>query len=172
MRRTNAPMRCSGRTLPPCCRRSSAKRDRARRSRPSWFSLSTTRATATTRRPIVCWRLPMMKLTRAGRYMVLGNNTNARSIYEGVIQASPNAVIALNNLAWIYLDSNLEAAASVAKRAYDLAGTNGDVVDTYGSVLLQQGKVREAVAILEEAVKLAPDNEEIRGHLETARTRL
>ena len=49
--------------------------------------------------------------------MELGNNTNARSIYEGVIQASPNAVIALNNLAWIYLDSNLEAAASVAKRA-------------------------------------------------------
>ena len=114
----------------------------------------------------------MMKLTRAGRYMELGNNTNARSIYEGVIQASPNAVIALNNLAWIYLDSNLEAAASVAKRAYDLAGTNGDVVDTYGWVLLQQGKVREAVAILEGAVKLALDNEEIRGHLETARTRL
>tara|TARA_Y100001934_G_scaffold238988_1_gene292308 strand:- start:223 stop:618 length:396 start_codon:yes stop_codon:yes gene_type:complete len=74
----------------------------------------------------------LMKITRAGRYMELGNNTDARTVYEEVIRVAPNSVIALNNLAWIYIDSDLDAAATIAKRAYDLARKNGDVVDTYG----------------------------------------
>lgn len=114
----------------------------------------------------------LMKITRAGRYLELGNNTNAREIYEQLVQAAPNSVIALNNLAWIYLEDKPEAAIEMAKRAYDLAGESGDVVDTYGWILHQQGRSKEALELLEKAAQLKPDNEEIRGHLEAVRAAL
>jgi Flp pilus assembly protein TadD len=113
-----------------------------------------------------------MKITRAGRYMELGNNIDARKIYEEIIKLVPNSVIALNNLAWIIADDDIEAGLELAKRAYDLMPERGDVADTYGYILFRKGSVPKAVEILELAAKLSPENQEILDHLSEARGRL
>jgi len=93
----------------------------------------------------------------------------AIGFYETTYGQDPNNIIALNNLAWLYQNSNPDRALELSSRAAQLVPQNADVLDTYGWILLQQGNRAEAVEVLERAARLAPDNEAIIEHLEEAR---
>ena len=110
----------------------------------------------------------MMKLTRAGRYMELGNNTNARSIYEGVIQASPNAVIALNNLAWIYAEEGmrLHYALELSLQAVKIEADSPVYLDTYAELLHLLGRHQHAIAVIGRALAHEEADGEHRAYLE------
>jgi Tfp pilus assembly protein PilF len=91
--------------------------------------------------------------------------------YEKAVEVSPNATIALNNLAWLYYEKKDPRAEALAQRAAQLAPGTAEVLDTYGWILVETGKVKEGVEILERAANIAPGNQEILAHLKAAKAR-
>jgi tetratricopeptide (TPR) repeat protein len=97
-----------------------------------------------------------------------GATDEAAETYARLIELSPNNVIALNNLAWIYHEQNDGRAIELAQRAYNLNSNSAAIADTYGWILLKAGQTAESLPILEKAHELQPDSEEIAMHLADA----
>ncbi len=95
----------------------------------------------------------------------------AIGFYEQAIERAPNAVAALNNLAWLYFEAGDRRAAALAERAYNLAPQEAAIADTYGWILFKQGDTAKGLSVLQEAAKLAPDNAEIQQHVKEAQAR-
>ncbi|MDH3275402.1 MAG: PEP-CTERM system TPR-repeat protein PrsT [Gammaproteobacteria bacterium] len=108
-----------------------------------------------------------VRLILAQGYELAGRANKAVEEYEAVIQSSPDNLIALNNLAMVYLAEGDSRAEETARRAYDLAPDNGSVADTLGWIVLQSGSVEAGVDILRKAVELANGRPEVRFHLAT-----
>lgn len=98
-----------------------------------------------------------------------GQTDEAVSYYERLYEIQPDNVVVLNNLAWIYQDSDPTRSFELASRAAELYPENSDVLDTYGWILYKQNNIELAIETLEKAAELAPDSAEIRDHLETVR---
>ncbi len=94
--------------------------------------------------------------------------TEAVRYYEEVLEADPVQPIALNNLAWVYLSSNDQRAATYARRAYEAAPDNDSIVDTYGWILTETGNVSEGLTMLRKASELSNGRDEVQYHLAVA----
>lgn len=92
--------------------------------------------------------------------------------YESALKKAPESPVLLNNLAWSYYLEKDPRAEDTAKKAYELAPNAAAILDTYGWILVENGKVEEGITYLERAANLAADNAEIQGHLAQARARL
>jgi Flp pilus assembly protein TadD len=103
--------------------------------------------------------------TLAEYYRGIGDMESAVTAWETVLEHDPEHVSALNNLAMTYLDDDAALAEELAKKAYDLAPDNGLVADTLGWVQVNNGKVEQGIATLQDAVELSEGNPEIRYHL-------
>src|SRR5262249_6235204 len=68
--------------------------------------------------------------------------------YERVLAHEPDDPRLLNNLAWLYRVTGNEKALETARKAYRLAPDLHDIADTYGWILLQKGRVAEALPVL------------------------
>lgn len=103
-------------------------------------------------------------------YERLGNKKVALNYYQQTISLNDRFVPALNNLSYLYADSNenLEEALALALKAYRLAPGQQDIMDTLGYALLKNGKVSEAVKILEKANKTHVYNPSVSFHLALA----
>ncbi len=87
----------------------------------------------------------------AEAYMQGGQVGRAQAKYEFLVDnATPNAVI-LNNLAWLYYESNDARAEATAAKAYRMNPTNPSIMDTYGWILTERGKVSDGLKILKDA---------------------
>ena len=64
----------------------------------------------------------------------------------------------------LYQEAGDVRAEATARRAYDLASDDPAVIDTYGWILIQNGKPTEGLAALERAATRAPDNLDICYH--------
>lgn len=86
-----------------------------------------------------------LKTMLAGIY--LENDTEkAITVYVDVVKNYPDNFIAHNNLAWLYLErDDIDKALSHAELAFELRPNIGNVVDTYGKVLLRSGDKRTAL---------------------------
>lgn len=111
---------------------------------------------------------PPLRLRLAMLQQAQGSMESARHHYESLLTSMPENTIALNNLAWIYLEASDPRALDVARRAYKLAPENGAIADTLGYVLFKSGKQAESLPLLEEAHRLRADSEEIALHLAEA----
>ena len=60
----------------------------------------------------------------------------------------------------------MATATKHSEQAYKLAPENPAVIDTYAWVIYKDGKIKEAKALIEKALKLAPDNKEIEAHFQ------
>ncbi len=98
-------------------------------------------------------------------YQSSNQKQKAINLYEKLAAKNSNDVISLNNLAWLYFETNHSAAESTAKKAFDLKPDSAAVADTYGWILYKNDKLNESVSILEKAYKLAPKVKEIAMHL-------
>ena len=105
-------------------------------------------------------------LSLAGHHMESGDMTRAQSEYEALVAANPNAVVAYNNLAWLYGEGNLKRALAAGKRGYDLASENGEIIDTYAWFLYKSGELSQAQELMVKAVSFSPENAEIKQHYE------
>lgn len=101
----------------------------------------------------------------AGAYQEHGKLDKAVEQYQQVVKNHPNDVAALNNLAWSSHMLGKADALDYAKRAYDLAGDNPAVADTFGWLLVETGNTDRGLALLQQAVAKAPQIAEIRYHL-------
>lgn len=103
--------------------------------------------------------------TLAQVYMQIDAQPEAIALYESINQSAPNNPAVLNNLAWLYNEQKDPRALEVARQAYELATSASSVMDTYGWLLVQDGKLEEGIEILREAVTLSGKHPEIQLHL-------
>ena len=101
----------------------------------------------------------------ASAYQENGMLEKAVEQYKQVVKSQPKDVAALNNLAWSSHTLGRADAVDYAKRAYDLAPDNPAVVDTFGWLLVETGKINRGLVLLQQAVVTAPHIAEIRYHL-------
>ena len=109
---------------------------------------------------------PAATLYQAIGYQQTMQKTKAMVAYEAVLEKLPNNVMALNNLGWIYFEKNDDRALPLLKKAVELAPNNAAVLDSYGWVLAKTGNKTEGLKYLEKAHELAPEEAEIKAHLE------
>jgi tetratricopeptide (TPR) repeat protein len=108
----------------------------------------------------------------ANAYLQAKRWPEAIAAYEGVRKRlGNNDATLLNNLAWAYAETgDYERALPLARRAWALEPRNPVTADTLGWLLFRSGKDRvRGVALLEQAARGAPTDEEIRAHLRDAR---
>jgi putative PEP-CTERM system TPR-repeat lipoprotein len=104
----------------------------------------------------------------AGAYLGKQQTSQAIAQYQLVVKASPDNVVALNNLAALLMEQNDASAFGYAQRAYALQSSNPVVMDTYGWSLLQQGKLQEATPLLKQAAQAMPDSPAVQFHWASA----
>ncbi|MBD8514197.1 PEP-CTERM system TPR-repeat protein PrsT [Photobacterium sp. CAU 1568] len=85
--------------------------------------------------------------------------------YRRILEQQPDNVVALNNLAWLYLSQEkYPQACDSASKALGLAQEHPQIQDTYGYCLLKSGQAANALPMLEKAYKQAQTNPEIALH--------
>jgi tetratricopeptide (TPR) repeat protein len=117
-------------------------------------------------------RVPEFYTLLGGLYGSKGDWTKAQDAYQKTLGLKPNDPLASRNLASVMLESggNLDEAMSLAQTARRGMPNSPDAADTLGWVYYQKGVYREAISMLQEALKLqekskAPDNPDIHYHL-------
>ena len=88
--------------------------------------------------------------------------------YEWVLRRQPKNLLALNNLALVYFGTNDQRAVELSAQAYALNPENPRVVDTYGWLLVNNGRIEKGLDLLDHAATLAPGEQEIRYHYAVA----
>jgi tetratricopeptide (TPR) repeat protein len=108
----------------------------------------------------------------ANSYLLAKRWPEAIALYEAVRKRIGNGdATLLNNLAWAYAETgDYDRAIPFARRAWTLEPHNPTTADTLGWLLFRSGKDRlRGVALLEQAARGAPTDEDIRAHLKDAR---
>lgn len=106
-----------------------------------------------------------VRLAYASTLHQSGKRAQAVNEYEQVLKAQPGSVLALNNLAWLYFEDGDARAVELAERAYDRAPERAEIIDTYGWLLIKNGRLEQGLSLLEKAAKRSPENGDIRYHL-------
>ena len=102
---------------------------------------------------------------------LMGNKGAALDFYRSAVKYDKQNVGALNNLAYLLADNfgETKEALDSAMSAYRLQPGDPRIMDTLAFVLLKNGKVKEAVILLEKAHKLLPDTQTVGLHLAMAK---
>ncbi len=89
------------------------------------------------------------------------------SAFEAAIAIEPNSSLALNNYAYFLSLRNidLDKAESMSKRSIEIDPYNASNLDTYGWILFQKRKFKEAQIQIQKSLDLAPNNAEVLQHL-------
>jgi Flp pilus assembly protein TadD len=95
-----------------------------------------------------------------------GEIAEAKKRYMDILALDTRAVVAANNLAWIYADEglNLDLAVQLAERAVEQLPDNAEMRDTLGWVYWKKQVPSLAVGPFEDAVKKNPENATFRYH--------
>lgn len=97
-----------------------------------------------------------------------GNGAKAAELYEAAIKRNANNALALNNLAVLYSEKGDKRALSLAEKAHQLQPRNPAILDTYGWMLFQGSDRAKGRELLQQALLLAPDDENIKAHAKAA----
>jgi tetratricopeptide (TPR) repeat protein len=97
----------------------------------------------------------------------LGKTDAARAAYEKALELQPNSGTAANNLAWIYAQEgkDMDRALDLARRAKIALPEAPMVSDTLAWIYYKRQLYDSALPLMQEAVKLAPENAKYRYHL-------
>ena len=94
-----------------------------------------------------------------------GNPQAALKYYQQVIKHHPKHPSALNNAAWLLMQSRDPKAVDLATRAYQAAPDNLNISDTYGMVLIHMGEPDKGLEILQKTASKAPHKPEFSYHV-------
>jgi len=97
----------------------------------------------------------------------LGEPERAISYMRRVLEVDSENGQAMNYIGYTYalLETNLDEAESLVRRALEILPGNGAVTDSLGWIFFQQKRYEEARAELERAVEILPHDPVIREHL-------
>ncbi len=104
----------------------------------------------------------------ADLYLSTGDFASAEAVFQTIQAKTPDDIVVLNNLAWLYQRRGDSRALDMARQAYRLAPLAPSVADTYGWVLLSAGDVNHAIPPLRMANYAMPDDPAIAYHLAVA----
>lgn len=104
----------------------------------------------------------------AGAYVRNGNRKGAIAQYERLLKDNPRNVVAMNNLAALYLDENDPRALPTAEKAHALTPESPMTADTLGWINLEKGNVARGLELVRSAADKEPNNAEVRYHLAVA----
>lgn len=110
----------------------------------------------------VSWTTLGMMLQQMGRV------DDAVKAYETSLRFTGGNPVVMNNMAWLFMESDIEQAEKYAKQAYEIAPERAEIVDTYGWVVYRQGNHQKALGLLQQALVIAPKNPEIGLHVAQA----
>ncbi len=105
------------------------------------------------------------RLYLASSRLIRNDYKAAAEQFEAVLKINPKHVVALNDLAWTYLQLKDARAADLAEQAYKLSDTNPAVIDTLGWIYVSNGNPARGLPLLKKAASLAPGATDIRFHL-------
>ena len=105
-----------------------------------------------------------VRLVYADGLAAMGDTKGSMANLEHVLRTEPENIAALNNLSWLYHQAGDDRAVALAQRAYELRPKSPEVADTYGWILLSEGKVPDALRTLGDAAALAPRQPDIAYH--------
>ena len=94
-----------------------------------------------------------------------GRHKEAIAHYMELARRYPNDAQTLNNLAWSLHSVGDAQAVKYAEQAYKLKPAEASVLDTYGWILVNHGRLHEGIQLLLQAVAVDGKNPEIRYHL-------
>ncbi len=96
----------------------------------------------------------------------------AAALYKKILALNGSHLGALNNLAWVYHERGQDDALALAEKAYERAQSDPSIADTYGWILLAEGKREQALNVLQKAHQAAPRNGEIAFHYASAQSQV
>ncbi len=108
---------------------------------------------------------PELERFLAGVLVSAGKLDQARGHYEHLLEGKPNDLVTLNNLAMIYQTQGDPRALETARRAYELAPTHPDVLDTLGWSLVEGGDPAAGLRYLRDAQSRQADLPGLSYHL-------
>ncbi len=90
----------------------------------------------------------------------LNRPAQAQKKYQQILAASPRAIVAANNLAWLYAEhgGDLNAALGLAQIAVQQAPDHADINYTLGLIYYKRRLSTQAIAALQRSVQSAPSN--------------
>lgn len=97
-------------------------------------------------------------------HLARGENNDALTQYEKLIELNPRNAVALNNLAWVYHLAKKPEAQALAERAVEVMPGNGQIADTLGWILVAKGD-KKSIEVLRGAVAKSEGASEIQYHL-------
>ncbi len=100
----------------------------------------------------------------ADSLMQSGKKEGAAKQYKIILKNEPSHILALNNLAFLEMETSLDMALEYAQKAYLLASEQPEIIDTYGSALFRAGQLDLALEKLRKAYKKKPRGIEISLH--------
>lgn len=113
-----------------------------------------------------------VRLTIAGTLEQQGEDAAAARELERALAGLPEGhslrAIALNNLAVIQARTNPSRALATARQAYQLGGSLPEIQDTYGWLLVRNGRAEEGLPPLESAAQASAQSAEVRYHYAAA----
>ena len=95
----------------------------------------------------------------------------AQADFETLIAQSPNDVVLLNDLAWVYLQQGNVKACAMADRAHTLAPLSAAVEDTLGWIMVAQADAKGGLPYLKAATYAMPQDPTVQFHLAVALSR-
>lgn len=100
----------------------------------------------------------------------IGDSSGALAVLEPLIADNPDAATVLNLAGYILADTNkrLPDAEKWLSHARELSPGDPAILDSWGWLLVRQGKHRDAVRILDRAARFQPGEPEILVHLAAA----
>jgi uncharacterized protein (TIGR03790 family) len=112
-------------------------------------------------------RLLSPQVMLAQLYETAGEYDKAIERYRKLQQIAPNNPLVLNNLAYALAvrKNNPQEALPLAEKANQLVKGNPNITDTLGWIYHLAGQDEKAAKVLEEAVRFAPNNADIRLHI-------
>ncbi len=115
-------------------------------------------------------RSVLAHLDLAMTYEQTGRDEDARKSYEDVIKIQPDNVAALNNLAYLKADGNvdLDQALAYAKQAQQKSPNDPNVMDTVALIYIRKNLTDDSLRLLRDLVRRTPENPTFHLHLAMA----
>lgn len=98
-----------------------------------------------------------LRLLLADAFQRAGERRRAANEYEIVEKRGTASPLILNNLAWLYYELKDARAEPTARRAYEQGRDTPAVADTYGWILVENGKAAEGLPVLKTAAAAGKD---------------